>query len=581
VEEYLGKIVKLGPNDVVSGSTFNKVIEQLQHNIDLLYRSQASAVQNWNISELLFGNLMDYDQTGVKSFVNGGRIDSLEKVRAFTSTVGTLSYEETTVNNWSEWLRWDIPFGIVSNIQLIRNIVVPEALRHQAILIAFKIHAAEGNTPVYNERFEIYINKEYAGTAETGIQVVNGLDTDKTLYGVYHLTGQESNLEIALVRSVTNHATYANYTIRVSNVFVGLHSLGNSSFSLNFPVSGSSFIGAGADINAFYDFENNSIRVIPSFLINSEQLEGNGTLTVNITAQSPNIQSDYYLGTVGTGNQTGSDASNLMSATTFFNISNFQSNNTNVYIAQDGVYPNFTFNNGTYEVNIPATVSAVYVPAIQTTNGTSVKINIDPNATSTKITVPVIELTERSRLDIEAIGSKKVKFLNDWLSSEDNSLFKAKVGTYTGAISGSTVLLTAGSIAYITIASSTFVDADGQYGFGMSIGPVTAQDHSSLNINCLNTMNLHVGTGVTSFDIEENSSVKVSGFTLISTSSTNKTLKARKNSNFYFDCPIQTISGGATSFTNIDLAYNCSLGTVSDVSSLTQNISGYSTVYSI
>ena len=66
MEEYINRVRKLGPNDVVNGETFNTVIQQLQHNVDLLYRSQASSVQNWNISEILFGNMMDYDQIGQK-----------------------------------------------------------------------------------------------------------------------------------------------------------------------------------------------------------------------------------------------------------------------------------------------------------------------------------------------------------------------------------------------------------------------------------------------------------------------------------------------------------------------------------
>jgi hypothetical protein len=112
MQEYINKIRKLSHNDSLNNDVFNSTIEQLEHNIQLLYRSKASSTYNWNISELVFGNLMDYDQVGEKRYINGGLINSLEKVLTFSSTVGSVTFEEIQVLDNKYWLRWDIPSNI-------------------------------------------------------------------------------------------------------------------------------------------------------------------------------------------------------------------------------------------------------------------------------------------------------------------------------------------------------------------------------------------------------------------------------------------------------------------------------------
>jgi hypothetical protein len=581
VEEYLGRIKKLGSNDVVNGSTFNAVIEQLQHNIDLLYRSQASSVQNWNISELLFGNLLDYDQTGEKRFVNGGKLDSVEKILAFKSTVGAVSFEETSIMDNDAWLRFEVPPAISSNIQLIRNIVVPEALRHQSILLGFKIYATASNTAVIGERYEIYVNGEYSGTGETGITSINGKDSPKTIYGVYQLNGSESNLEVALVRSVTNGVTPSNYVVRVQNVLATLHSLSVSSFTLNYPTSGSSFIGMGADINSFYDFENNSIRVIPSFLITNEHLAGNSSLTVNITSMMPPVQSTYYIGLAGTGDQTGSNSSNMMSAATFFALPSFSTNQVNIYLNNDA-YSDFMFDKASYVIAISSNADNVSVANVTAKNGANVIFNVTPSVSNSNLSLTNISVSEKALLKINSLGAKNVLLNNKSLSVDESGYVKFDVGTFSAPISSAVFSVNNGSVVDVTLANTALTNSSTTQGFGLSTGPLQVKNNSVVSLISKNSsLSYHIGVGDTSpsVDISNSSTLNISGFNMITTSSAVHSIAATKHSDIEILSPLQTISG-ATAFTSYTAKYYSSLGTVSDLSSLSGNVVS-SVVYQI
>jgi len=413
MQDYINRIKKLGPDDYVNGETFNAVIQQLQANVDLLYRSQASSTQNWNISELVFGNLMDYDQTGQKRFTNGGKLDSLEKTLTFDGSVGDTAFEETTILNNDYWLRWNVPSGIKDNIILTRNIAVSEALRHQNILIAIKLAGFVGNDVKSNERYDIYVNGVYSGTGETGTTTIDGVVEAKTIYGVYSLTGTESNLQVELVRASTNGNTPSNYTVRVSNMYVGLHTLGNSSFEMNYPLSGSAFVGAGADIESFYDFENNAVRPIPAFLINSSKLFGDGSITVNITSQERPVQDEFWIGVTGTGDQTGSDITNVMLAEDFFTTSYFTTNPIAVHLTDlnpTEQYPAMTFDKGNYQVFVSGNISNMNIESIKVADNSNVEMLVDTYAVGTTLQVDSITVNEKSRL---AIGMDPAAVNND------------------------------------------------------------------------------------------------------------------------------------------------------------------------
>lgn len=589
MQEYINRVRRLGPNDMVNGDTFNSVVDQLQHNIDLLYRSQASSVQNWNVSELMFGNLMDYDEIGQKRYNNGGKLDAIEKVLAFTSDVGNVDLEESDRLNNNYWLRWDIPQSLTNNVTLVRNVSVPQALRHQNIIIGFKLAAYEGNDLKINERYEIYVNGVYSGTGETGVTTIDGVQNAKTIYGVYHLTGTESNLEIALVRSVTNGATPSNYVVRVQNVFTGLHTLGNDSFSLNYPVSGSSFIGAGADINAFYDFNNNAVRPIPSFLINSEQLEGSGSLTVNISAQAPPVQTVYHIGLSGTGNFLGVNGENIMPAEDFFDKEIFPSSTINVNLKKGETYEDFHFNKGNYILHVDADVDEINVDNIYVSNSSSVHIVVDPHQTTlqkgTLFNVDNLVVEDKSRFEIHAEGDQHLRFQNKFIDVKDSSYLEINAGTFSQPIvDPSNFKVTNGGKAKIHLYETTLSNGDGSDGYALSLGTVKLDHYSFLYMESDAVLfsgepsafiSFGLGTEDVPINLDNHSHLSIKGFGIVTCSSAEKTFRARLHSSIEIFDPIQVTSNGgiqaATSFENVNLELFSTFGTIENPDDFVQD----------
>ena len=577
LEEYISRIRKLGSNDSVNSSLFNSTIQQLQHNIDLLYRSQASSVYNWNVSELVFGNMLDYDQVGEKRFINGGKFDSLEKVVSFTPEVGSVSLEEFDTLNNKYWMRWDIPSAITDNIILKRNIVVPEALRKQNVLIGFKLLSFAGNSALTGERFEIYVNGAYAGTAETGIHEVNSNNEPKTIYGTYSLSGTETNIEVSLIRSTTNAQTLADYYVRVEAVFAGLHSLGNSSYSLNYPPAGSSFVGAGADINAFYDFENNSVRPIPSFLINGNQLEGDGNLTVNITQQEPNFRNEYFVGAQGSGNNLGTDQGNLMSMDDFMAIEAFSANTVTVHLEPYDNYGDLVFDKGNYRIVFDDLLKEWKMNSVSVDNNSSLMFDIVTHPDNTDITMTTIDVRGQSRFEIRGDGDKAITVTNNGVTVDENSVLDFEIGLF------STPIVNAGSFevkdhskAFIKLINETGLDnGDAINGFGFSIGNLLLDEYASAKFESDNaTMRFHVGRDANktiAMELLNHSHLVVRGFLQMSTSAIDKKFKGDLHSSFELYGPIQNDTG-LTAFTDIHLELFSTLGTTIDPDTIAQEL---------
>ncbi len=57
MEDYIKRIRRLGADDAVNGKVINSVIQELQHNIDLLYGAQNSTRQDKNLASLFPGRL--------------------------------------------------------------------------------------------------------------------------------------------------------------------------------------------------------------------------------------------------------------------------------------------------------------------------------------------------------------------------------------------------------------------------------------------------------------------------------------------------------------------------------------------
>ena len=554
LREYISRVKRLGPNDLINGDTFNGVLEELQHNMDLLYNQQKSSHVTWNVSDLVFGNLMDFDSTGQQRFVNGGLFDSIEKILPFESTVGTLHFEEIELLNQQSFMRWEVPEGITSNVRLVKNIAIPEGVRHQNLLISFKFTPYAGLEPVQNERYDIYVNGVHAGAGHAGTHKIRGIEEPRTLYGVYHLTGTESNIEVQLVRTSTNDTVPDNYKVRISHGLVTLHTLGETAFTMNFPVSGSSFIGAGADITAFYDFENNAVRPIPSFLINGDRLEGDGTLVVNITSVGPSIQDTYYVGISGTGNKLGINGQNKMSAEDFFAINSFPSSVITVNFEYSEEYEDFFFDKGNFIINFDQNTS---VATFVVDNASSVTLK--SNTSDANITLSKMELKGKSRIEVQTAIDKTLNLRTNSIEVLESSSLNIETGTLSMPLSGAyRVNVDDGSRFNLHLLDSTAVNADGQIGFGLSLSPITISQHSYFEIDNDNTNNLsfHIGDSVIqdrSIQVKKHSDFKSNGgFVTLSTSSKDKTFGALAHSSIEIHDLIQD-DGGPTAFTDIDV----------------------------
>jgi hypothetical protein len=567
MKEYIARVKKLGPQDIVNGNTFNNVIQQLQHNIDLVYGSVASAEKEWNTSEVVFGNVLDYDATGQKRYINGGNLDSLEKVLPWASNIGDVSFSQIDFLENDKWLRYTIEDGIKSNIVLKRSMTIPDALAHQNIIVAFKFVPVIDLVPVQGERFDIYINGVYSGTGEAGTHTIDGKEVPKTIYGTYSLTGDESNLEVSLVRSPTLNPTPVDYSLFVQSAFVGLHTLGNSSYSLNFPVSGSAFIGAGADINSFYDFENNAIRPIPSFLLNEERLEGSGSLTINITSQAPEIRDTYYLGVNGTGNQLGTSVDNKMSAADFILINAFPSSLVDVFLEQEDDYENLVFDNGNFLVHFDGDTSA---DKVTVDNGATVRLNAD---NISELDITDIEILGKSNLEINLSGGNLTA--NNIYGTE-HSYVQANIGTLSmPLLSGGLIELEDSAKFDMSFVDISKVNGDGSNGFGASLGNIKLDKYSFLDIQSVNSnLNIHIGRGTEQSEsvfINSHCHLSIEGFNLMSTGSTERKFVGKLHSSIEIETPIQS-DGGATAFTDIELALFSTFGSTISGGTLNEDL---------
>ena len=511
--------------------------------------------------------MLDYDATGKKRFVNGGNLDTLEKVLPWVANVGSPTFDQSNILSNNKWLKWSIDDGMKNNLVLKRNMTIPDSLSHQTILVAFKFVSRSENTIIQKERFDIYINGVHSGTGDSGTHSIGGVETPKTIYAVYNLIGDESNLEVALVRSPTQSPTPVGYNVLIQSSFVGLHTLGNSSYSLNFPVSGSAFIGAGADIESFYNFKNNAVRPIPSFLINEDRLEGNGSLTVNITSQAPETRGSYYLGKTGAGNKLGESIDNKMSVEDFLQIKSFSASSVDVYLDQEDDYDNFVFDNGNFLVHFSGDtiIDSIYVD-----NASSVTFLADD---LDEIQVNSINIKGKSRLEVNIPNGDFVT--NDIYGSE-NSYLQINTGTMSmPVLSGGLIYLEDSSKLDLNFVNDTKLNADGKYGFGALLSNIKLEKYSFLDINSRNSdINVHIGRSMLqseSIFINNHCHVNIKGFNILSTGSTEKKFVGKLHSSIEIETPVQ-IDGGPTSFTDIELALFSTFGSTVPVTTLTEDL---------
>jgi hypothetical protein len=570
VEEYISRITRLDQNTLVNDENVNAIVQQLQHNIDLLFNQWKSSHVTWNVSELLFGNIMDFDATGQKRFNNGGRMDSVEKVLTFTPYAGSLRYEETTRLNNDHWMTWDIPEFQQDNLRISRNIAIPQAIRHQNILIAFKFAPFSGSNVVSDERFDIYVNGVHSGAFTSGRNSIDGVNEAKTGYAVYNLTGTESNILVEFVRSPTNEATTADYSVRISDVFCGIHSLGNSQYVLNYPGCGSSFIGKNADINSFYDFKNNSVRPIPSFLIGNEHLTGESALTVNVTNTPAAGQSTYWVGLNGSGNETGVDSDNRMPFDTFNDIDTFEANKIVVDFEFSQSYGDLVFKSANYDVTLHGNTK---FDKIKFKDNAYVKMTTSGD--SDQLVFGDVIGMNNSRLEFEnGDNDKKVRVKVNDIDIDDYSALSIVCGTFGMPLNADGVVsVTDHSNVSITLNLSNVVNADGLNGFGFSIAPMKIKKFSNValinnNVNGLVCMITRSTTTSKAVYVQRHSHLRIGeNFSIVSTVADDQDFDAELHSDIEVESTIQT-DGGSTSFESVNASVYSTFGAVTGYQSL-------------
>lgn len=489
MDEYIQKIRRVDQNDVLGEDNFNVLFKQLQHNIDLLFSQWKSSHVAWNVSELLFGNILDFDSTGNKRFINGGKLDSIEKVFSFKPNTGSVRLEENNIHNNEKWLTWDIPQYLTDNLILSRNIVIPNAIRHQNIIVGFKMVVYGNGSVIENERFDIFINGVQSGTFNSGTSTIDNIVEAKTGYGTYNLRGTESNINIELVRSPTNSSTPQNYSIKISNIFCGLHTLGNSSYSMNYPSNGSLFVGKNADINAFYDFGNNSVRPIPSFLLNNGHLEGESSLSVTVNPIENTIQDTYYVGINATGNGTGINSSNRISATNFFNINSFSSKSITVDLEYSESYDILSFSEGVYNITVHGDSK---MTGIVYEKGAYVTMTTD--GSTSLLELGTVTGRDHSKLKIVNHASDDtMSVISDHINLDDYTELDIYCGVFGMPLNSSGLTTVTNNSSFtLNILDSFATNIFGLNSYGISFCPILVRNFSNLIVINENTNNLNM-----------------------------------------------------------------------------------------
>jgi hypothetical protein len=582
VEEYISKHKRFDQNDFVNAEVFNAAVETLQHNIDLLFNQWKSSHVTWNVSELLFGNLLDFDSTGQKRFVNGGKMDVIEKILLFKPFVGSIRLEKKNILNNNRWLTWDIPRYLTSNVKLSRSIALPETIRHQNLLIAFKFATYQNNTVLQNERFEVYVNGVHSGSFNSGTVEINGIVEAKTGFAVYSLTGNESNILIELVRSPTNTEVPNNYSVKISNIFCGLHTLGNSAYKMNFPGCGSSFVGKNADIEAFYDFQNNAVRPIPTFLIGNEHMEGDSSLTINVTETPLTAQTTFYVGLNGSGNNTGINSENRISFADFFALEDFSSRTITVDFEYAEGYGDMIFTSGNFDVYLHGNTKCNKIKCIKNSY-----VTIQTSGDSDLIDVGDIVVQDHSNLVLKnGTGDGTLRIDADSFLVEDFGDVYILCGTFGMDLNTSKECeISNNSTVLIELNNSAIVNADGRNGYGFSVTPINAKKFSTfqvINNNTNNLVALITRSSVRDIAIQARRHSHVSfssGFSILATLADTPNIQAEIHSSIELQSDIQS-DGGTTSFEEIVLSAYSTLGGTGSHTSLIQTVSN-SLVYTL
>ena len=577
MNEYISRVRRLSTTDAINAEVVNSIMQELQHNIDVLYNSISLSNNNWNVSELVFGNMMDINSTGEKVFVNGGRLDSVEKVLSFSSSLGNVSYEnndEIVVNiegspadiEGEHFLRWDLPFGVNENIVLTRNIAVPEQLRHQNIVIGCKLCGYIFNEAIKNERFDIYVNGVFVGTGETDIVENNGFYMMKTIYGTYSLSGNERNLELKIIRSSLQQSTQSDYRIRIQDMYVGLNSLGLDQYFLNFPTSSD----IDTDINGFYDFDNNSIVPVPKIWTNFNAPSTNANINVTVNPIVNDYQDEYWISKESSGNGLGTSADNKMSAIDFFAINSFKASKIKLHLDCSETYGDFTFDTGaTYLVDMSC--GDVFCSSLIIDNGSNVEINADLSTEATNITLLCTSLTldNASHLSIDILDDSNR--LEVYCNGSINILGQSSVNIQAGMFGmplDKDIITNVHDHSHLsmTLLDTNYQNNDSRLGIGCVVAPLNVNKYSFVEIISSNgLLSCHIANSSIQDKpvlLKNHSQLIINGFSLVNTYCNDRTFYAFLHSSIEIKSEIDFSTGENcdTSFQKIELALFSSFG---------------------
>ena len=575
MNEYITRIKRLSTTDSLNAEVVNTVVGQLQHNIDILYNSINLSNRNWNVSELVFGNMLDINSTGEKVFLNGGRFDSLEKVLSFSPSIGSITYEnnnELLYESSNEvegehYMRWDVATGLTDNIILTRNIAVPEQLRHQNIILGFKMSGYTFNQLIPEESFEIYVNGAFAGSGTTGVDTTNGFYDMRTIYGTYSLSGNERNLEVKIIRSTTQTQTPTSYRIRIQNGFIGLNTLAIDQYILNFPP----VANLATDISSFYDFENNSVIPVPKVWTNFNATEATSTLNVTLNQQPATFQDEYWVAKDSTGNGLGTTEDNMMSAEAFFLIDSFPSTVT-VHLNCSDTYGPLTFDKGG-SFNLILNTGDINCQQITVDNSTSVHLDasIPDGADTIRVTCDGLSVDNNSRFTTDTTESIARYIFNcdGNMIVDGSSSVELNVGIYTTPLDKNYIVqLNDHSHFKVLLKDSNFVDIDAPTGMGCVVAPLNANKYSFIELNSSNDLfSCHIANS-TSQDkpviIKNHSQLIINGFVKLNTFTVDRTFYAFLHSSIEIPCPIEWEAGQTceTAYTAIELALFSTFGSV-------------------
>jgi hypothetical protein len=576
MEEYISRVKRLSTTDSLNAESVNSVVQQLAHNIDILYNSIALSNKNWNVSELVFGNMLDINSTGEKVFVNGGRMDSVEKVLSFKASLGTISYENNSelVNvandvEGEHFLRWDLPEGVSENVVLTRNIAVPEQLRHQNIILGFKLCGYIFNEAITDEKFDIYVNGVYVGSGETDVVEMDGLNKMKTIYGTYSLSGSERNLEVKLVRSSIQTTTQDDYRVRIQDVFIGLNSLALDQYYLNFPTSNS----IDTDISGFYDFDNNSIVPVPKIWTNVNAVSTTASINVTVNPIVLDHQDEYWIAKESAGNGLGTTEDNKMSASDFFSIESFKTSNLTIHLDCSESYGDFTFDKGlTY--NIEMICGDVFCGDITVSNGSVVDLVSDLSVESTSIVLLCTSLTvdNKSRFSAKMLDSSNrfEVYCNGNLNILGQSSVYIECGMF-GMPLDQGVLTTVHDHSHLSLklGDSSYQNNDSRYGIGCVIVPLNVNKYSFVEVISANELlSCHLANSKIQDKpvlLKNHSQLIINGFALLNTYSNDRTFYAFLHSSIEIKSVIDFSRGTNcdTSFQKIEVGLFSSFGALS------------------